>query len=118
MKSGIFIYFFLVVIQFGAGAGLLSAEEIVADERADHISEGPDQDQIVIYPATFFDRYTPNSAFEMVQQIPGFKIDNGDLTRGFGNTTGNILINDKYPSANRTGRLQHWREFLQARLNG
>jgi len=99
MKSGIFIYFFLVVIQFGAGAGLLSAEEIVADERADHISEGPDQDQIVIYPATFFDRYTPNSAFEMVQQIPGFKIDNGDLTRGFGNTTGNILINDKYPSA-------------------
>ena len=35
----------------------------------------------------------------MVQQIPGFQLDDGGGLRGFGSAAGNILINDSRPSA-------------------
>jgi hypothetical protein len=55
--------------------------------------------QLVSYPASFFDRYKPTTALDMVKQLPGFLLDDGSSVRGFGNAIGNILINDKYPSA-------------------
>lgn len=54
---------------------------------------------IVTYGSSFFDRYQPNSALDMVNQLPGFQLDNGDGRRGFGGAVGNLLINDRYPSA-------------------
>ncbi len=54
--------------------------------------------QAVDYPASFFERYQPNTALEMVIQIPGFQLDDGDSNRGFASTAGNILINDRRPS--------------------
>jgi hypothetical protein len=56
-------------------------------------------DQVVSYPPAFFDRYQPNTALDMVQQVPGFRLDDGLDQRGFGATSGNILINDRYPSS-------------------
>ncbi len=56
-------------------------------------------EQLVSYPAEFFDRYKPATALDMVEQIPGFQIDDGLTIRGFAESVGNILINDKYPSA-------------------
>jgi outer membrane receptor protein involved in Fe transport len=53
----------------------------------------------VTYPAVFFDRYQPNTALDMVQQVPGFQLDDGGDLRGFGGAAGNILINDRRPSA-------------------
>ncbi len=35
----------------------------------------------------------------MVQRVPGFQIDDGDETRGFGGAAGNVLINGERPSA-------------------
>jgi hypothetical protein len=55
--------------------------------------------EVVAYDATFFARYQPNTALEMVRRLPGFQIDDGDDKRGFGAASGNILINDRYPSA-------------------
>jgi hypothetical protein len=55
--------------------------------------------QLVSYPAAFFARYQPATALDMVRQIPGFLVDNGETIRGFAESVGNILINDKYPSA-------------------
>lgn len=55
--------------------------------------------EIVAFPAAFFERYQPNTALDMVRRLPGFIIDDGDDKRGFGAATGNILINDRYPSA-------------------
>lgn len=34
----------------------------------------------------------------MVNQIPGFQLDDGDSTRGFSSSGGNILLNDRRPS--------------------
>lgn len=56
-------------------------------------------DEIVVYDSGFFERYRPTTALEMVRRIPGFIIDDGDDKRGFGAAAGNILINDRYPSA-------------------
>jgi len=54
---------------------------------------------VVIYPAGFFERYRPNTALDMVRQVPGFQLDDGGDQRGFGGAVGNLLINDRYPSA-------------------
>jgi len=56
-------------------------------------------EQLVEYPAAFFARYQPATALDMVQQVPGFQVDNGSSDRGFIAAVGNILINDVYPSA-------------------
>jgi hypothetical protein len=56
-------------------------------------------DQVVSYKPSFFDRYQPNTALDMVQQVPGFRLNDGADRRGFGATSGNILINDRYPSS-------------------
>ncbi|RZM80375.1 hypothetical protein C3B51_12515 [Pseudoalteromonas rubra] len=45
------------------------------------------------YPVSFFDIYAPVSALDMVRNLPGFELDNGDSeSRGFGGSAGNVLI--------------------------
>ncbi len=51
------------------------------------------------FEPAFFAVYNPVTAFDMVRQVPGFSIDNGDALRGFGATAGNILINGQRPSS-------------------
>jgi hypothetical protein len=55
--------------------------------------------QLVEYPAAYFQRYQPATALDMVRQVPGFSLNDGDADRGFIAAVGNVLINDKYPSA-------------------
>lgn len=57
------------------------------------------EQEVVSYDVAFFERYQPNTALDIVARIPGFLIDNGADKRGFGAAAGNILINDRYPSA-------------------
>ena len=59
----------------------------------------PASAQVVEYPASFFDRYRPNTALDMVMQLPGFQLDDGTDNRGFAAAVGNILINDRRLSA-------------------
>ncbi len=54
---------------------------------------------VVSFDADFFARYQPVTALEMVRRIPGFQLDDGEDKRGFGAASGNVLINDRYPSA-------------------
>jgi len=56
------------------------------------------EDQVVEYPASFFDRYQPITALEMILQVPGFQLDDGASDRGFASSAGNVLINDRRPS--------------------
>lgn len=46
----------------------------------------------------YFSRFNPVTALDMVRQLPGFFIDNGEALRGFGATAGNILIDGQRPS--------------------
>jgi hypothetical protein len=59
---------------------------------------------LVSYPVSFFDRFQPISALDMVNQVPGFQLEgafNNNRVRGFANTSGNVLIDDRRPSAKR-----------------
>ena len=56
-------------------------------------------EQIVEYPAEFFDRYQPNTALDMVRELPGFLLDDGDGSRGLATSAGNLLINGRRLSA-------------------
>lgn len=47
----------------------------------------------------FFARFSPVTAFDMVRQLPGFSIDEGESLRGFGATAGNVLIDGRRPSS-------------------
>jgi len=85
--------------------GLLFCAQSYAQPRPDGSgttggnATGAGGSQLVSYPAEFFARYQPATALDMVVQIPGFQINNGLSIRGFAESVGNILINDKYPSA-------------------
>ncbi len=47
----------------------------------------------------FFALYNAITAFDMVERVPGFAIDDGDERRGFGATAGNVLVNGERPSS-------------------
>jgi TonB dependent receptor/TonB-dependent Receptor Plug Domain len=55
------------------------------------------QDRIV-YDAAFFAQYSPQNAADMVRQIPGFTLDEGQDRRGFSGAAGNVLIDGRRPS--------------------
>jgi len=79
---------------------ILLASSSLLDARED---PAPRSDQTVVYPVEFFDRYRPVTARDMVEQVPGFQIDNGGSRRGFGGTSGNVLINGRRPSSKTDG---------------
>ncbi|MEM6575609.1 MAG: TonB-dependent receptor, partial [Pseudomonadota bacterium] len=51
------------------------------------------------YQAAFFARYAPVTALDMVNNVPGFSLDNGDGSRGFAGSAGNVLIDGKRVSS-------------------
>jgi hypothetical protein len=55
------------------------------------VSETPDGGQD--YSPAYFTRYSPTTALDMVRQIPGFNIEQGDDRRGLGQGGDNVLIN-------------------------
>ncbi|MEX2498437.1 MAG: TonB-dependent receptor [Wenzhouxiangellaceae bacterium] len=61
--------------------------------------DSPESDDTVVYPASFFGAYNPVSARDMVEQVPGFQIDDGDSSRGFGGAGGNVLIDGERPGS-------------------
>jgi len=83
---------FLLAILFSWHFYPAVAQENTADKQSS------DQ-QFVEYPAAYFQRYQPSTALDMVRQVPGFTLNDGDADRGFIAAVGNVLINDKYPSA-------------------
>ncbi len=81
--------------------GLLFCTVIASGQETGNEINLPDtqESEIVTFPAGFFEQYQPLTALDMARLVPGFQIDDGEDLRGFGNAAGNILINDKRPSA-------------------
>ncbi len=50
------------------------------------------------FEPAYFARYAPNNALDMIQQVPGFTLEEGDTVRGFAGAAGNVLINGNRPS--------------------
>src|SRR5262245_30615465 len=57
------------------------------------------KDGVQAFEPAFFARFSPVTAFDMVRQLPGFTIDEGESNlRGFGATAGNVLIGGQRPT--------------------
>jgi len=56
---------------------------------------------VITYSAAYFERFRPNTALDMVRQVPGFQLsdNSNDTTRGFGGALGNLFINNRRPTA-------------------
>ena len=55
---------------------------------------------VLVYPASFFAGAGPNTALDMIQRLPGFTLDEGDLeSRGLAGAAGNVLIDGTRPSS-------------------
>ena len=53
-----------------------------------------------VYPAAFFQQFAPATAWQIVQRVPGFRLEEIDQeVRGFGQAAGNVVINGERPSA-------------------
>jgi hypothetical protein len=81
---------FILVTIVGTNYQALAQQEITEDNA---------EEEIVEYRSEFFQRYSPNTALDMIRQVPGFQLDDGDASRGLGAAAGNVLINDRRPSA-------------------
>lgn len=56
------------------------------------------QSDVEVFEPSYFARFNPATAEDMVRQLPGFAVDDGDKVRGFGGAAGNVLINGQRPS--------------------
>ena len=54
---------------------------------------------VQVYERSYFDRFNPQTARDLVDRLPGFTIDTGDEVRGFGGAAGNVLIDGERPSS-------------------
>ena len=62
------------------------------------------QQGVLVFTPDFFASQRPNTALDMVNRVPGFSVQDGDGSRGFEGSVGNILINGARPaSKNDTG---------------
>lgn len=53
----------------------------------------------IVYEANFFSDFSPRTALDMVERVPGFVIDEGEERRGFSGAQGNVLIDGEPPAA-------------------
>ncbi|MBB5746662.1 TonB-dependent receptor plug domain-containing protein [Brevundimonas variabilis] len=59
---------------------------------------------VLVFTPDFFADQRPNSALDMVNRVPGFSVSDGEGSRGFEGSVGNVLINGARPaSKNDTG---------------
>ena len=70
-----------------------------AQEAPQQPQAAPAEAAVQTFEPTFFARFNPITAEDMVRQLPGFSLDEGADLRGFGATAGNVLIDGQRPSS-------------------
>ncbi|WP_167755574.1 TonB-dependent receptor plug domain-containing protein [Vitreimonas flagellata] len=53
----------------------------------------------VVYDAAFFAQFSPRTALDMIERVPGFVLDEGAERRGFAGAQSNVLINGEPPTS-------------------
>jgi len=78
---------FLIALAASLSAQAVHAQQVAENGRT-------------IYEAVFFQPYSPANALQMVERVPGFRLDKGDTeVRGFSQAAGNVVINGQRPSS-------------------
>ena len=90
-------YYILLVFIVAQGMNRSVAQQ--ADISARSFASGQAEEQVIDYSANYFSKYKPNTALDMVQQVPGFVLDDINNNRGYGASAGNVLINGRRPSS-------------------
>lgn len=103
LTDPVFFYLRILLLSLGILPIYSYAQEQTnnrSDDSPGVTEERPDEDY-VNYPASFFDRFQPITALDMVEQIPGFQLEDvvDEEVRGFSSNPGNVLIDDRRPSA-------------------
>ena len=63
------------------------------------VAQGEADGAILVYPASFFAEFSPVTARDMINRLPGFSLSDGDTNRrGLADAFGNLLINSQRPS--------------------
>ena len=57
------------------------------------------QPNVSVYKASFFADAHPNTAYDMIQRLPGFTFDDGGTARGFAGNAGNVVIDGERPTS-------------------
>ena len=68
--------------------------EIPVQASADAAQKG-----VIAYPPAFFAAARPSTALDMINRLPGFRLDSGGDVRGFAGAAGNVLINGERPTS-------------------
>ena len=74
----------------GAACIALAGSQALADSAQPNVS---------VYQPTFFADARPNTAYDMVQRLPGFTFDDGGTARGFAGNAGNVVIDGQRPTS-------------------
>jgi len=53
----------------------------------------------IVYDAAYYAQYSPSTALDMVQQTPGFTLEETGERRGFAGASGNVLVDGERPMA-------------------
>jgi hypothetical protein len=86
-----FAFVSVVALAWSGSALAQEAQPAKADAEA--------QEGVISFTPADFEASRPNTALDMVNRLPGFKLDVGDQVRGFAGAAGNVLIDGARPTS-------------------
>lgn len=82
------------------GLLLWSAQAFAQTDKPDEPGQHEESADRQVYEAAFFAQFSPATALQMIQHVPGFTLERGDTNvRGFTQAAGNVVINGARPSS-------------------
>lgn len=75
--------------------GLATAAWAAEDPAVPSVPVPEDQAQATVFTPADFARFAPRNALDMLRQVPGFSIREGEEARGLGQASGNVLVNSQ-----------------------
>ena len=87
-----------------AGAAMAQSPAQTPAPAAPRAQTEAGQQGVLVFTPDFFADQSPTTALDMVNRVPGFSVSDGDGSRGFEGSVGNVLVNGSRPaSKNDTG---------------
>lgn len=90
----------------GAATTLLPMAAAAQEAPAAAIGEASATTAARVFPSSFFARYSPRNAYDMLLQVPGFSIRGSNQDRGLGQASENVLINSQRVTNKSGGAIQ------------